>query len=56
MTGLSWYEVWADEGLIPPYVMLLMCLEENVNSKSMIRLKGVLFSGRTTMKSCGIGY
>jgi hypothetical protein len=28
MTGLSWYEVWADESSIPPYLLLLMCLED----------------------------
>jgi hypothetical protein len=22
-----WYEVWADEGLIPPYVLILTCLD-----------------------------
>ncbi len=22
-----WYEVWTDEGLIPPYVLILMCVD-----------------------------
>ena len=24
MSGLFWYEVWVDEGLTPPYVLLLL--------------------------------
>jgi hypothetical protein len=28
MKEIVWYEVWADEGLIPPYILILMCLND----------------------------
>lgn len=27
MSKLLWYEVWVDEGICPPYVLLLLCRE-----------------------------
>lgn len=27
MNELLWYEVWTDEGVSPPYVLLLLCRE-----------------------------
>jgi hypothetical protein len=31
MTQIIWYEVWVDEGLFPPYILLLLAL--NVENK-----------------------
>lgn len=28
MSELSWYEVWADEGIYPPYVLLYVDVAE----------------------------
>lgn len=25
MNELTWYEVWTDEGISPPYVLMLLC-------------------------------
>jgi hypothetical protein len=29
MNDLKWYEVWADEMQVPPYLLLLMCFGNN---------------------------
>lgn len=30
MVNIKWYEIWIDEGISPPYILMLCCCESNV--------------------------